>query len=929
MGGQHPHSEALFDRELERTAIDRLLDGARRGRSGALVVRGEAGMGKTALLSHARDAAQDMRLLTATGVEPESQLAFAALHQLLRPVLDRIDRLPAVQASALRSALALAPGTVDNRFVIAIAVLGLLADVSADGPVLCVIDDAQWLDPPSADALTFVARRLDAEGIALLFASRDDEGPGFEVAGIPDRSIAGLDADSADRLLVERFDTSLAPAVRSAIVQAAQGNPLALIEIPEELTREQREGLAPLPRPMPLGHDLEEILLERVRRLPAPTQTLLLIASAEGSGEIHVTLAAAGALRIPPDALTPAESAGLVRSEGSVMVFRHPILRRAIYRGATLQERQAVHNALVEVLRGEGNADRRAWHRAALVLYPDDGIADELERTAERARSRSGHAAASAAMRRAAELTTSDTDRARRLVAAARAAWDAGRPDEASALLVGIEDDADADLATTAELRHVQGEFEFRCGVPVEGAAVLADGARRIADVDPVKALSMLFDAAQCSNFAGDVAGMIESAREASRLPIEDDRPEAALADLLGGMVGILEAKDPGARAALIAALDRLSDSPQPRWMIWAGAAASVIGDEARDDRFRRRGEALARASAAVGDLTMILERNAWSELLRGHLAAADVVATEGLTLSIQAGMTNPTCMHRAILAWTAAARGDEASCTSLAAEALSTATAHGLAPQHSLARWALALLDLGAGRWDDAATKLDALASPASRYGHPFVAMRALPDLVEAAARADRLEVARLGAARMAEYFAEDGPDWDRALAARCRALVEPDAGVRETLFAEAIALHELHDRPFARARTMLLMGEHLRRQRRRKEARIPLGAALEVFDELGANAWAQRTVRELRASGQTVRPRTEGSVTDLTPQEQQIVGMVVDGASNKDVAAQLFLSPRTVEYHLRSVYAKLGIASRTELIRLVLERGPSGVAG
>lgn len=929
MEGEHRSSEVLFDRELERAAIDRLLAGARRGRSGALVIRGDAGSGKTALLSYARSEAQDMKLLSATGVEPESQLPFSTLHQLLRPVLERIDRLPEVQASALGSALAIAPGRADNRFVIAIAVLGLLADVAGDGPVLCVIDDAQWLDPSSADALTFVARRLDAEGISMLFATRDDEGPRFEGAGIADRAISGLGGDSAERLLVERFGSSLAPLVRSAIVEAAQGNPLALIEIPAELTHEQREGLAPLPRPMPVGHDLEAILLERVRRLPSAAQTLLLIAAAEGSGEAHVVLAAAGVLGLTGDALTLTESSGLLRSEGSSLVFRYPILRSAIYRGASLQERQAVHRVLVDVLQGEGNADRRAWHRAALVLYPDDAIADELERTADRARSRSGHSAASAAMRRAAELTSSDEHRARRLVAAARAAWDAGRPDEASALLRGIEEDADADVATIVELRHLQGEIEFRCGVPIEGAMLLTEGARLVAAIDPVKALRMLFDAAQCANFAGDVGGMIESARAASQLPIDDHHLEAALAELLGGMVAILEAKDPGARSALIAALDRISDVPEPRWMIWAGAAASVIGDEAREDRLRRQGEAIARASSAVGDLAMVLERNAWSELLRGHLSAADVVATEGLTLSVETGMTNAACMHLAILSWIAAARGDETACASFASEALSIASEHGLAPQHSLVRWALALLDLGAGRWDEAATKLDALASPAARYGHPFVVMRALPDLVEAAVRADRLEVARMAAARLADYFGDDGPDWDRALAARCRALVEADPVAREELFAEAVGLHALHDRPFARARSMLLMGEHLRRQRRRKEARIPLGAALEVFEELGAAPWAERTARELRASGQRVRPRAEGSITDLTVQEQQIVGMVVDGSSNKDVAAQLFLSPRTVEYHLRSVYTKLGIASRTELIRLVLERGPSGVAG
>jgi DNA-binding CsgD family transcriptional regulator len=323
----------------------------------------------------------------------------------------------------------------------------------------------------------------------------------------------------------------------------------------------------------------------------------------------------------------------------------------------------------------------------------------------------------------------------------------------------------------------------------------------------------------------------------------------------------------------------------------------------------------------------MVLERNAWSALLRGHLPTAQVIASEGLTLSVEAGMANPACMHRAILSWVAAARGDHDACTAFANETLPVAIEHGLAPHHSLARWALALLDLGAGRWDEATTKLDALAAPAARLSHPFVVMRALPDLVEAAARADRLDVARMAASRVADYFRDDAADWDRAVAARCLALVEDDPAVREELLAEAIALHGRHDRPFARARTMLLMGEHLRRRRRRKEARIPLGAALEVFEQLGATPWSERASRELRASGQTARARRSGaSLTDLTAQEQQIVQLVVDGSSNKDVAAHLFLSPRTVEYHLRSVYAKLGIASRVDLIRLVLDTKAAG---
>jgi DNA-binding CsgD family transcriptional regulator len=921
--GARPGAAQLFGRDRERALLDRLLDQARGGHGGAVVLRGEAGIGKSALLEHAADGASGMLVLRCLGVETEVELAFAGLHQLLAPVLPAIDQIPEVQAAALRGAMGIGPIVDENRFVIALAVLSLLAEAAADRPLLCIVDDAHWLDRPSADALAFTGRRLEAERIAMLLSVRDGDPPSpFPGPGLTEHTVTGLDPADADPFLVERFGQTLAPQIRDWVIEAAQGNPLALLEIPEELTPAQRSGRDALPTPTPIGRDLSRLLLERVRRLSDPVQTLLLVASTEDSGDAQVILEAAAVLGVPSSALHDAEGSGMVRTEGDTLAFRHPLLRTAIYQAASLPRRQAAHRAMVDVLVGEPNADRRAWHRAALVLYPDDEIADELERTAERAGRRSGHAAAFDALKRAAELTSSDERRARRIALAARAAWDAGRPDDATPLFRVAEPDADAE--TFAELRHVQGEIQFRCGNPLSGAAVLLEGADRIATTDPHKALQMLFDAVLCGNYGGDFAVMLEAGRKASALPIGESADHAPYVDLLSSMVAMLESRDTGFRPRLLRALDRLADSAEPRWLVWAGGAAAGVGDEARKDVLLRRAESVARDSTAMGALTMVLEMKAWTEVMRGTVAGASLHAEEGLRLATETGLTNSACFHRAILAWVAAVRGDATS-ESLAEEASATALAQGLAPHHSLSQWAVGLLHLGLGRWEDAATRLEGTLSVAPERGHPYVALRAIPDLVEAALRAGRPVVAHMAAARFDEQARAGAPDWQMALAARCRALLADTPPAKERLLKEALAFHERDRRPFNRARTLLLLGEHLRRERRRREARTPLQEAFIVFEQLGASPWADRAGREIRATGQTVRRRDGRSSMDLTIQERQIVGMVVEGGTNREVAGRLFLSPRTVEYHLRNVFSKLGISSRAELVRLHAEEDVS----
>jgi DNA-binding CsgD family transcriptional regulator len=908
----------LIGRVSECAEIAQLLEHARQSRSGVLVLRGEAGVGKSALLEFAANEASGIRILRVAGVEPESDLAFAALQLMLRPVLPAIDEIPDVQAESLRIAMGLAPGVAENRFVIGLAVLSLLSEVAADGPVLCLIDDAQWLDQPSADALAFVARRLQAEGIVMLFSVREGDRLVSAESGLPERTVTGLDPAEAERLLLERFGAKIVPEIRHVIVEATQGLPLALLEVPSVLTDAQLSGREAVPEPLPIGGHLEEILLGKVHRLSLSAQMLLLIAAAEGSGETDVILSAGAVLGISPSTQGELEASGLIHAEGSALVFRHPVLRAAVYEGASLAQRQAAHGALIAVLDGETNSDRRAWHRAALVLHPDDEVADELERAADRARRRSGFGGAYRALRRAAELTSSEEHRGRRLVSAARAAWEAGQADEAEILLRTVPTEMDA--GTYAELCHVQGEIEVSRGAPLRGATVLVDGAERIAEADHSKALQMLFDAVRCANFAGDLGTVVQIVHRVSRLPIEASEPEAPLVDLFAGMAAMIEANDTAFRARLVPVLDRLASATDPRWLTLAAAAAAAVGDPARHDALRRRAEAISRRSTAIGVLATVLE-GSWSDMMFERVAAASAHSEEGLQLALETGLTNTACFHCAILAWVAAIRGDVDRCISLAGQAAETAMKKGLAPYNSIAQWAVALLHLGLGQWESAATRLEDMSSAAPGTSHPYIALRALPDLAEAGVRAGRLDVAESAANRFAGYAGEGAPDWDMALAARCRALVARSADEREKLLSEALVFHERDRRPFSRARTQLLLGEHLRRQRRRREARVPLEAALVTFEQLGASSWVERTRREVRATGQTVRRRDVASTVELTLQERQVAEIVAEGATNKEAAALLFISPRTVEYHLRSLFSKLGISSRAELVRLRLD--------
>jgi DNA-binding CsgD family transcriptional regulator len=907
----------LVGRDAERARIGALLEAARASRSGALVVRGEPGIGKTALLEDAREQATDMQLLTARGVETETNLPFAGLHQLTRSALHLIGRLPPPQADGLRGALGLADTGRADRFLVSVACLTLLSELAEGGPVLCLVDDAQWLDAPSSDALLFVARRLGAEGIAMLFAARETEVVHFEAPGLPAVELGPLDVRSATELVARYASGAIAPSVQDVLVEQSGGNALALLELPASLSTAQLAGEEPLPETLPLTRDVQRLFLERVGRLPEPTQRLLLVIAADGSERLSTILRAAETLGVPEEALAAAELSGVVSVSGGSLEVRHPLVRSAVYQRAPSIERRAVHMALAESLDGELERDQRAWHLAAAAPGPDAQAADELAAAAERASDRSGHAAAATTFERAAQLSVDDASKGLRLVAAATAAWDAGQPNRALGLLREASPVV-ADPWTRAQLEHVRGVVQFRCGGLLEAFDILVDGSDVAAPLDLRKALEMLFDAANAAATAGDYERVAESGHRATTLPPTGDEVDAVLIKLLIGIGSLQKGESAGELPLVLDAIACGDEFDEPRWLIWASGGAQFVGDRALAAEFLRRAISSARTSGKRDRLAAALMSFVLDGLIQGRHSVLGE-ASEGLTLTREAGFENLSTLFLATHAWFAAVRGQREVCRTYAAEAGERARSSGAGLGAALSNWALSIADLTAGQPAEAAARLDALRAAPAGSGHPYIALLATPDLVEACVRAGERARAETAIAALEGFAEPDGPGWARALAARCRALLaRGEEAERE--FEHALGLHMEADRPFDRARTSLLYGEFLRRERRRIDARAQLRAALEVFEQLGAAAWTHRARVELRASGESARTRDPSTIDELTPQELQIARFVAEGLSNKEVAAQLFLSPRTIEYHLRHVFTKLGITSRTQLARLPL---------
>jgi DNA-binding CsgD family transcriptional regulator len=907
------HRGVLVGRGAETAMIDRLLAQARSGLSGVLVVRGEPGVGKSALLEHAVERAAGFTVLRGVGIESEAELAFAGLHQVLGPVLDRLGRLPAPQASALRSAFALSEEPIGGRFPVSLGVLGLLSEVAEERPLLCVVDDAQWLDQASADSLVFVARRLDADRLVLLFAARSGAARAFAAPGLPELRLGPLQTEHARVLIAGRHGQDVGFEVLDWLLATANGNPLALIELPASLTPPQLSGREPLDGTLAPPTSVEQVYLERLERLPSQARGVLLVAACEETGERATVARAAAELGLDPDALSLAEARGVVDVGRDRIEFRHPLMRSAVYRGAGFAERERSHRALATVLADPGDADRRAWHRAAATVGTDDEVAAELEQTADRARLRGGHGAASAALERAAGLTADRQGRGHRLVRAARSAWHAGQPGRACALLDRARPLV-TDPSIGADLDHVRGEIEFRCGSLLDAAAILLGGADAVASADPRQACEMLLDAASVAAKIGDVSQLGEISRRVAALPRGEDEVEALRIDLVVGIGGLIEGKTQDL-PLIERSVARAGAFGDPRLLSWAAMGAAALGDAAAETAHLRHAVAVARDSRAVDTLVFVLENVVNSAMLAGRYAI-EAEAAEGLRLAREAGLGNAATAHLAALAWVAGLQGRDRDCRGYAAEAVAAARTSGLANASTAAEWGLALLDLGNGRPEDAADRLAQLRVAPRGAAHPLLVLTSTPDLVEAKVRAGRDEDARMAFAPLDVFAGPGAPPWTIALAARCRGLLS-HGDRAERWFLEALRLHAESGRPFDRARTELVYGEFLRRERRRVDARVQLRSALAAFEQLRAEPWAERARAELRATGETARKRDPSTIGQLTPQELQIAELVAEGLSNKDVAAQLFLSPRTVEYHLYKVFAKLGIASRTELIR------------
>jgi DNA-binding CsgD family transcriptional regulator len=901
-------SGSLIGRDRERAELERLIAAAIAGTGAALVVRGEPGIGKTALLEHAAGRAEAMTVLRVTGVGAESDLAFAALHGLLRPVVDGLDQLVEAQSRALAGALGLAPAENSDRLLVAAAVLGLLAVSAEHRPVLCVVDDAHWLDRPSADALAFAARRLHADRIAMLFATRDGEARRFEGGGLPELALAGVDERAASGLL-DRHAHHAAGTVRRRLLREAAGNPLALLELPTALTEGQLGGREPLPEGIPLTPRLRGIFRRRIEEVPAPCRSALLACAADNTGDVVTVLRAAAELGLTAEALAPAEHADLIRIEGGAIVFRHPLVRAALYDAAPLSERRRVHSALASALDGDEHADRRAWHQAMAALTGDERVAAALEESAHRARRRAGHASAATAFQRAAELTRDHTRLAPRLASAAAAAWDAGQPDRARELVVRAL--RFADPALRARLLHLRGTIEARAGDRRDAVATLLEGVAL--STDPSQTLEMLLEAAEAAADTGDPATAGRLADRAAGIATRTMRDELSKAVLIG--FGKLFSGDQESARASFEHVQRLATElgDDPRAQMWAANAASLASELGAGLPFASRAVDIARRNGLLSVLPVALEGQAMEALWRGHLDLAYAAAEEGRLLSLDLGTGRDWPL--VAMAWVEAVRGREDDARGHAEQVLATAHRSGETFLPTTARMTLGLLELTIGRPDAAAELLLELTTADRPEINPIVALSAVPDAIEAIMRAGRpAALAERPLTRFRDWADGAPTDGRRSLLARCEALV--GRGSPEPAFERALELATTLA-PFQRARTQLLYGEWLRRERRRTDARTHLRAAAETFGALGATPWQARADAELRATGETARKREPSTLDQLTPQEFQVAELVAAGMTNRAIGAQLFLSPRTVEYHLRKIFSKLGIASRTELVR------------
>ena len=890
-------------------AFYRLLESLRAGQSQVLVLRGEAGAGNSALLEHLVGRASECRIVRAAGVESEMELAYAGLHRLCAPVVDRQDRLPAPQRDALATVFGLHAGPAPNPFLVGLATLTLLTAVAEQQPLVCIVDDAQWLDQASVQILGFVARRLGAERVAIVCAARTGIGDDV-LGGLPELHIRALDDGDARALLLDNVHGPLDAAVCDQIVTESHGNPLALLELLRTWNAAALAGGFGLPGSEPVAGKVERRYARRLEQLPSDTQLLVLAAAADPLGDPVLLHHSAGTLGLVMAAANPAVDAGLLKI-GRRVEFAHPLVRSAAYRTAAAHDRQRVHRALAEATDVETDPDRRAWHRAHAAPGPDEKIAAELERSVGRAQARGGVAAAAAFLQRAVALTVEPARRAERALAAAQASMQAGAFGAALGLLVTAEA-GPLDEFQCARADLVRAHVALHLDLSSDAVPLLLKTASRLEPFDPGLARETYLAAWGAASIAGHLAGggvRLEIGRAIQSLPRTDG--DTSPLDLLLDGLALLATDGRGAAASTLQrAANALTDIPVDdvlRWGWMATDARCLVWDIEGMLKFSARHVQLVRDAGALAQLPLHLWHLGVATAWIGDLAgAASLVAESDSVAAATGSQIAPYAALRL-----AALRGDEVGCSALVAVAVEQARGQGQGTATVHAQWAAAVLYNGLARYEEA----ESAARQATSDGvDPCTFTWALPELVEAAARGGHGELARDALERLSETAESCGNDFALGVEARCRALLS-DGATAEELYREAI---ELLGRTRLRpelARAHLLYGEWLRRENRRADAREQLRAALEMFATIGMEAFAERARGELLATGEKVRKRTVETRDDLTAQERQIARLAREGLSNPEIGARLFLSPRTVEWHLRNVFNKLGIRSRREL--------------
>ena len=911
----------LRGRASECAVLDRLTAAVLRGESRSLVLTGEAGIGKTALLEYLVGSATAMTTVAAAGVESEMALAFATLHQLCSPLLDRLERLPPPQRQSLEVAFGERAGEPPDRFLVGLATLSLFSEAAEERPLMCVVDDAQWVDKESALTVAFVARRLHAEPVGIVFAARE---PGEELRHLGKLEIQGLRDGDARALLASEVPSVLDDRVRDRIIAETRGNPLGLVELPRGLTATELAGGFGALEAHALPGRIEASYVRRFEALPEDARRLLLVAAAEPVGDPLLLLRASEQLEVEISAAD--ETDGLLALEERV-TFRHPLARSAVYRSASGPERRAAHLALAAVTDGAVDPDRRAWHLAAAAAGPDEEVALELEHSAGRAQARGGVAAAAAFLQRAVALTGDPERRADRALAAAEASLAAGAFDVARGLLATAET-GQLEPLQHARLDLLRAEAAYSESRGSEAPGLLLRAAQALDPLDVQLARETYLDAWSAALFAGRLAGgaslhdVSRDVRAAPR-PAAGPRPSDLLLD--GFALAFTDGRAAAApvleQAAAGFAGDDVSTEEVLRWGWLATAAAVMVWDYETCLSVADRGVQLARDSGALTVLAVSVNVLAQAAALGGDFerVAMLVAEADGVT---EATGTQVAPYGALVLA---GLRGRAAEATRLIDATIKEATDGGQGTAVQYAHWANSILLNGLGRYDEAATAAKEASDDTPEL---FVAVWAGSELIEAASRTDDAELARDALERVGAATGVADNDWALGIQARTRALLSAGDDA-EHLYSDAIErLSRTRLRPDL-ARAHLLYGEWLRRENRRVDARAQLRSALELLDAIGMEAFAERARGELQATGERVRKRTVVTRDELTPQERQIAGLARDGLSNPEIGARLFLSPRTVEWHLRKVFAKLEIHSRRELADVLGSSDPELVRG